>query len=49
MSRRDYKAIFNKVSKIPEVDKIISIRTMHLAPEDTLIAIEVSLFDDLNT
>ena len=49
MSRRDYKAIFNAVSKIPQVDIIISIRTMHLAPEDVLIAIEVSLIDDLNT
>ena len=49
MSRRDYEAIFNAVSKIPQVDKIISIRTMHLAPEDVLVAIEVSLIDDLNT
>jgi cation diffusion facilitator family transporter len=49
MSRRDYKAIYNAVSKIPQVDKIISVRTMHFAPEDVLIAIEVSLIDDLNT
>ena len=49
MSRRDYKAIFNAVSKISQVDKIISIRTMHLAPEDVIIALEVSLNDDLNT
>jgi hypothetical protein len=27
------------VSKIPEVNKIISIRSMHLAPDDVLIAI----------
>ena len=49
MSKRDYTAILDIVSKIPEVDKIISIRTMHLAPEDVIIAIEVSLVDDLNT
>ena len=49
MSRRDYQAVFIAVSKIPQVDKIISIRTMHLAPEDVIIAIEVSLIDDLNT
>jgi len=49
MSRKDYKAIFLAVSKIPQVEKIISIRTMHLAPEDVLIAIEISLIDDLNT
>ena len=32
-----------------EVPKIISIRTMHLAPDDALIAIEVSLIENLNT
>ena len=49
MSRRDYQAIYRVISKIPQVDKIISIRTMHLAPEDVIIAIEVSLIDNLNT
>ena len=34
ISRRDYKMISAIVSKIPEVNKIISIRSMHLAPED---------------
>jgi predicted transport protein len=48
MSRRDYKAIYDAVSTIPQVSKIISVRTMHFAPEDVLIAIEVSLADDLN-
>ena len=32
-----------------KVQKIISIRTMHLAPDDALIAIEVSLIENLNT
>jgi len=49
ISRRDYKMISAIVSKIPEVNKIISIRSMHLAPEDVLIAIEVSLADNLDT
>ena len=49
MSRRDYTAIYKVVSKIPQVNKIISVRTMHFAPEDVLIALEVSLVDDLNT
>jgi len=49
ISKRDYKRIFNIVSEVPEVNKIISIRTMHLAPEDVLIAIEVSLVDNLDT
>jgi len=49
ISRRDYKRIQNAVIKIPEVNKIISIRTMHLAAEDVLIAIEVNLVDNLDT
>ncbi len=49
MSRRDYKAIYDAISTIPQVSKIISVRTMHFASEDVLIAIEVSLIDDLNT
>ena len=43
MYRRDYKAIFNAVSKIPQVDKLISIGTMHLVQEDVIIALEVKL------
>jgi len=49
ISRRDYKMISAIVSKIPEVNRIISIRSMHLAPEDVLIAIEVALVDNLDT
>ena len=49
ISRREYKRISDTISKIPEVNRIISIRSMHLAPEDVLIAIEVSLVDNLDT
>ncbi len=49
ISRRDYRRINAIVSKIPEVNRIISIRSMYLAPEDVLIAIEVSLVDNLDT
>ncbi|MDR4489491.1 MAG: cation diffusion facilitator family transporter [Candidatus Nitrosocosmicus sp.] len=49
ISKRDYKSVYKAVSNIPEVNKIISIRSMHLAPQDVLIAIEVSLIDDLDT
>ncbi len=49
ISRADYKRINAIVSKIPEVNRIISIRSMHLSPEDVLIAIEVSLVDNLDT
>jgi cation diffusion facilitator family transporter len=49
ISKREYRMISAIVSKIPEVNKIISIRSMHLATEDVLIAIEVSLVDNLDT
>ena len=37
------------LSKIPEVKRIISIRSMHLAPDDVLIAIEVNVVENLDT
>jgi cation diffusion facilitator family transporter len=49
MSKRDYKKVYDAVINIPEVRKIISIRTMHFAAEDVLIAIEVSLIENLHT
>ncbi len=49
ITRRDYKRINDIISKIPEVKRIISIRSMHLAPDDVLIAIEVNLVDNLDT
>ena len=49
ITRRDYKRINDIVSKIPEVNRIISIRSMHLAPDDVLIAIDVNLVDNLDT
>ena len=49
ISKRDFRKIYDEVVTIKEVQKIISIRTMHLAPDDALIAIEVSLIENLNT
>lgn len=49
ISKSDYKKIYDIVSRIPEVRKVISIRTMHFAPQDVLIAIELSLIDNLDT
>ncbi len=49
MSKRDYKKVYDAVDSIKEVKKIKTIRTMHFAPEDVLIAIEVSLIDELDT
>ncbi len=49
MSKRDLKKVYDAVSNISEVEKINSIRTMHFAPEDVLIAIEVCLIENLST
>jgi len=49
ISRQDYKRIVRLIKEIPEVNKIITIRTMHLAPKDVLVTIEVNLIDGLDT
>lgn len=49
ISKRDLKKIYDAISNISEVEKIKSIRTMHLAAEDVLIAIEVCLIENLIT
>jgi cation diffusion facilitator family transporter len=49
ISKRDFKKIYDAIATIKEVRKIKSIRTMHLAPDDVLIAMEVSLIENLNT
>jgi cation diffusion facilitator family transporter len=49
ISRKEYKRIVRLVKEIPEVYKIITIRTMHLAPQDVLVTIEVNLIDGLDT
>ena len=49
ISKKEYNSIVLAVQKIPEVNKIVSIRTMHFASEDVLIAMEVSLVDGMET
>ena len=49
ISRKDYKRIAEYVLQIPEVNRIVSMRTMHLAPQDVLVAMEVNLKDGLDT
>ncbi|MDF0681140.1 MAG: hypothetical protein P0116_09270 [Candidatus Nitrosocosmicus sp.] len=48
MSKGDLKKIYDVISSISEVEKKL-IRTMHLAAEDVLIVIEVSLIENLST
>ncbi|HYA84991.1 MAG TPA: cation diffusion facilitator family transporter, partial [Candidatus Bathyarchaeia archaeon] len=49
ISRQDYKRVVRLIKEIPEVKKIITIRTMHLAPKDVLVTIEVNLINGLDT
>jgi cation diffusion facilitator family transporter len=49
ISRKEYKIIVEQVLQISEVNRIISLRTMHFAAEDVLVAMDVSLIDSLNT
>lgn len=49
MSKKDHSKIIESVVKIPEVNRIISLRTMHFGPNDVLVAMEVSLVDNINT
>ena len=43
ISRRDYNKIVNLIKEIPDVNRIITMRTMLFAPEDVLVTIEVIL------
>lgn len=49
ISRKDSKKIVDSVLQVPEVNRVVSLRTMHLGPQDVLIAMEVSLKDGLDT
>ena len=49
VSPQKQKKIIEVVSKVPEVQKIITLKTMHLSPTTVLVGIEVNLIDDLDT
>ncbi|MFZ0896332.1 MAG: cation diffusion facilitator family transporter [Candidatus Nitrosopolaris sp.] len=49
ISRKDYNKVVKLVNEIPDVNRIITMRTMHFAPEDVLVTIEVNLVDGLDT
>lgn len=49
ISRKDYKRVVSLIQEIPEVNRIITLRTMHLSPQDVLVTIEVNLIDGLDT
>ena len=49
ITRRQYKSIVSMIKEISEVNRIVSMRTMHLSPEDVIVGIEVNLIDNLDT
>lgn len=49
ITSREYKKIVKSIQEIPEVNKIITMRTMHMGPEDILVGIQVNLIDNLDT
>ncbi|HXW12102.1 MAG TPA: cation diffusion facilitator family transporter, partial [Nitrososphaeraceae archaeon] len=49
MSKQDHSKIIESVVKIPEVNRVITLRTMHFGPNDVLVAMEVSLVDNITT
>lgn len=49
ISKKDYKTIVKEIRAINEVNKIITMKTMHLGPSDILIGIQVNLIDNLDT
>jgi cation diffusion facilitator family transporter len=49
ISRKDRKRIVDLVLQIPEVNRVVTLRTMHFSPEDVLVAMEVNLKDGLDT
>lgn len=49
ITARQYKKLVKAVKGIPEVNKVITLRTMHLSPYDVLVGIQVNLADGLET
>ncbi len=49
VSPLQYKQIMKNVTDIPEVYKVVTMKTMHLSPTTVLIGIEVNLIDGLDT
>lgn len=49
VTNREYKRIVKSIQEIPEVNKLITMRTMHLSPEDILVGVQVNLIDNLDT
>lgn len=49
ITQSQYNKIVKLIRKIPEVNRLVSMKTMHLGPEDILVGIQVNLVDGLDT
>lgn len=49
VSKQTYNKIMDTIGDIPEVNRVVTMKTMHLSTHHILIGIEVNLIDDLNT
>ncbi len=49
ITAKQYKKIVKAVKGIAEVNRVITLRTMHLSPNDVLVGIQVNLKDGLET
>lgn len=49
VSSYTYKKILQTINELKEVNKIVTMKTMHLSPHEILIGIEVNLIDGLDT
>ncbi|CAD6513649.1 putative Co/Zn/Cd cation transporter [metagenome] len=49
MSKREYKKIVGVIRDIEEINRVVTLKTMHLGPEDVLIGVQVNLIDGLDT
>jgi cation diffusion facilitator family transporter len=49
ITAKEYKSIVKSIQEIPEVNRLISMRTMHLSPEEILVGVQVNLVDGLDT
>lgn len=49
ITTREYRKIVELIKEMPEVNRIVSMRTMHLGPEDILVGVQVNLVDNLDT
>ncbi len=47
VSRRKRKEILQAVKSYPGVEKVISLKTMHLGPEEVLVTLEINYFDNI--